>query len=82
MQKDASYQILKKQSDNTTVVVEALKGIEQAQKRIEQLNEDGSDEHFIFDPINACVVDATETKGCGAQQAPGRLPARAFRGQF
>jgi hypothetical protein len=54
---DASYQILRKESDNTTVLVEAVKGFEEAQKRVDELNDAGPGEHFIYDPTKANVVD-------------------------
>jgi hypothetical protein len=39
MDTDRSYEIFKKERDNTTVLVEAVKGLEEAEKRIRQLNE-------------------------------------------
>jgi len=36
---DGSYEIFKKESDNATVLIEAVKGIEEAKKRVQQLNQ-------------------------------------------
>jgi hypothetical protein len=60
MEAEASYEIFRKESDNTTVLVEAVKGIDQAQKRVNQLNQMGSGEHFIFDPVQASVIEPSE----------------------
>jgi len=58
---ELSYEIFKKQADNTTVLVEAVKGIEEAQKRIKELNsENASEEYFVFDPLKASVIEPTE----------------------
>jgi hypothetical protein len=60
MSADGSYEIFRKERDNTTVLVEAVKGIEDAQKRVEQLNETGQAEHFIFDPASGSVVEPAQ----------------------
>jgi hypothetical protein len=58
---ELSYEIFKKHADNTTVLVEAVKGIEEAQKRIKELNsESTSEEYFVFDPLKASVIEPTE----------------------
>jgi hypothetical protein len=55
---EQTYEIFKKQSDNTTVLVEAVKGIEEAQKRVGKLNaESASEEYFVFDPLKASVIE-------------------------
>ena len=61
MKTDGSYEIFKKELDNTTVLIEAVKGIDQAQRRVEELNRSESGEqHFIFDPIELLVVEPSE----------------------
>lgn len=55
---EQTYEIFKKQADNTTVRVEAVKGIEEAQKRVGELNaESASEEYFVFDPSQAAVIE-------------------------
>ncbi|MGH9572490.1 MAG: hypothetical protein ACRD40_03030 [Candidatus Acidiferrales bacterium] len=61
MDAEPSYEIFKKQADNTTVMVEAVKGIEEAQKRIKELNSESvSEEYFVFDPSKASVIEPSE----------------------
>jgi hypothetical protein len=49
---DRSYQIFKREADHTTVCVEAVKGLHEARKRIEQARASSPEtEHFIFDPL-------------------------------
>jgi len=60
MSRDGSYEIFKKERDNTTVLVEAVKGIEEAQKRVQELNQTGQGEHFVFDPENGMVVEPSQ----------------------
>jgi hypothetical protein len=57
---ETSYEIFKKRSDNSTVLVEAVKGIEEAQRRVIELNNEGRDEHFIFDSVKASVIEPSE----------------------
>jgi hypothetical protein len=52
-----SYEIFKKELDNTTVLVESVKGIDEAQKSLERLKEESAGEYFIFDPLSAKVID-------------------------
>lgn len=54
---ETSYEIFKRESDNTTVRVEVVKGIEEAQKRLAELNRGEADRYFVFDPLQAKVVD-------------------------
>ncbi len=62
MDTELSYEIFKKRADNTTVLMEAVKGIEQAQKRVKELNsETAAEEYFIFDPVKASVIEPAET---------------------
>ena len=60
MDYETSYEIFKKETDNSTVMVEAVKGIEEAQKRVNELNAAGPEEYFVFDPIRATVVEPSE----------------------
>lgn len=60
METETSYEIFKKGTDNSTVRVEAVKGIEEAQKRIEALNAEGPDEYFIFDAVKASVIEPSQ----------------------
>jgi hypothetical protein len=57
MEAQVTYEIVKKSTDNSTTVVEAVKGLEMAEKRMNQLNAEGPDEYFIFDPEKASVVE-------------------------
>jgi hypothetical protein len=52
-----TYEIFKKELDNTTVPVESVKGIEEAQKSLRRLKEESAGEYFIFDPLNDKVID-------------------------
>ncbi len=56
-----------KERDNTTVLVEAVKGIEEAEKRVQQLNETAQAQHFVFDPASGSVV---EPSGSGISTDP------------
>lgn len=60
MDTEATYEIFKKQADNTTLRIEAVKGIEEAQKRVIELNAEGNDEYFVFDPLRATVIEPSE----------------------
>ncbi len=60
METEATYEIFKKQEDNTTVLVEAVKGIEEAQKRVKELSREGTQEYFVFDPVKANVIEPSE----------------------
>ena len=66
---ETSYEIFRKEADNTTVAVESVKGIEQAQKRVNELNDAGLGEHFIFDPIKATVVEPNLAEPTAASAA-------------
>ena len=57
---DGSYEIFKKESDNTTVLIEAVKGIEEAKKRVQQLNQTEQAEYFIFDSATGQVVEPSQ----------------------
>ena len=60
MESETTYQIFRKVGDNTTVLIEAVKGIEEAQKRIKELNGAGPDQYFIFDSTAAKVIEPSE----------------------
>ncbi len=60
MEAENSYQIFRKVGDNTTVLIEAVKGIEEAQKRVEELNSAGPDQYFVFDSAAAKVIEPSE----------------------
>jgi len=58
---DRTYQIFKREADNTTVCIEVVKGLQEARKRIAnaQSASPGS-EHFIFDPLTEKTVEPSE----------------------
>ena len=60
MESDASYKIFRKEADNTTVLFEAVKGLDEAQRRIQELNGPGLEEYFIYDPEKANVIEPEE----------------------
>jgi hypothetical protein len=55
---DRSYQIFKREADNTTVCIEVVKGLHEARSRIEHARValPGCD-LFIFDPLTQKTVD-------------------------
>ena len=56
---DRTYQIFKREADNTTVCIETVKGIQEARRRVEAAHSASpAEEYFIFDPISEKVVDA------------------------
>jgi hypothetical protein len=57
---EATYEIVKKSTDNSTSLVEAVKGLEMAEKRVTELNAEGPDQYFVFDPAKASVVEPSE----------------------
>lgn len=60
MESERTYQIFRKVGDNTTVLIEAVKGIEEAQKRIKELNGAGTDQYFVFDSAAGKVIEPSE----------------------
>ena len=57
---DRSYQIFKREADNTTVCIEVVKGLHEARSRIERAGAASpNSELFIFDPVNQTIVDAS-----------------------
>lgn len=57
MEDSRTYDIFKREQDNTTVRVETVKGIDEAQKALKQLSQDSSGEFFVFDPISNKIID-------------------------
>ena len=60
-----TYDIFRKEPDNTTLLIESVKGIDEARHRLSELSKEDSCEYFIFDPLKARVVepaDPTVTK--------------------
>ena len=55
---DRTYQIFKREADNTTVCIEVVKGLQEARNRIEKarVREPGS-ELFIFDPLTEKTIE-------------------------
>jgi hypothetical protein len=58
---DRSYQIFKREADNTTVCVEVVKGIQEARKRVEEARATSpGNEHFIYDPLSEKAIDPVD----------------------
>jgi hypothetical protein len=57
---DRTYQIFKKEPDNTTVCVETVKGLQQARKSVLALVRTGSGDFFIFDPIAGTAIEPSD----------------------
>lgn len=58
---DRTYQIFKREADNTTVCIEVVKGLHAARSRIEQARAASpASELFIFDPLTERTVDPTQ----------------------
>lgn len=58
---DRSYQIFKREADNTTVCVEVVKGLQEARNRIEQARAASpGTELFIFDPLTQKTVEPSQ----------------------
>lgn len=64
---DRTYQIFKKEPDNSTVCVETAKGLDQARKAVRALARVGPGDFFIFDPIAGMAIEPEAT-------APSRDP--------
>jgi hypothetical protein len=55
---DRSYQIFKREADNTTVCIEAVKGLHEARKRLDEVRRDSPlAQFFVFDPLTQKSVD-------------------------
>ncbi len=54
---DRTYQIFKKEPDNTTVCVETVKGLHQARKSVEALERIGPGDFFIFDAVAGTPIE-------------------------
>jgi len=58
---DRTYQIFKRETDNTTVCIEVVKGLQEARSRIEQARAASpASELFIFDPLTQRAVDPAQ----------------------
>lgn len=61
MDSDRTYQIFKRELDNTTVCVEAVKGIQEARKRVQTARgENPGSDYFVFDPLTQKTIDPEE----------------------
>jgi hypothetical protein len=58
----ATYDIFRKELDNTTLLIESVKGIDEARRRVSELSEEDACEYFIFDPVKARVVEPADPK--------------------
>jgi hypothetical protein len=55
---EQTYEVFKKSSDNTTVSVETVKGLEEGRSVLAALRDNKSnDEYYLFDPISGNVID-------------------------
>jgi len=66
-----SYQIFKREADNTTVCIEVVKGLHEARSRVEHARASwpGS-EVFIFDPLTQRAVDPSEPRATSDPLTP------------
>jgi hypothetical protein len=61
IESNRTYQIFKREADNTTVCVEVVKGLQQARNRMEQARiASAASDLFVFDPLTQKVVDPSE----------------------
>jgi hypothetical protein len=68
---DRTYQIFKREADNTTVCVEVVKGIHEARKRVEEARTASpGNEHFIFDPLAKQTIDPVESSSTADPLTP------------
>jgi hypothetical protein len=70
MSDDATCEIFRRELDDTTLRIESVKGIEQAQMRIVELSRIGAGESFIFDPVKASVAEASSSSAVKDPLAP------------
>lgn len=57
---DRSYQIFKREADNTTVCVEVVKGLHEARQRLAHARADSPGaELFVFDPLTQRTIEPT-----------------------
>jgi len=52
-----TYEVFKKCADNTTVSIEAVKGLEVAKTVLASLRAGTNDEYYLFDPSTGNVID-------------------------
>ena len=52
-----TYEIFKKELDNTTELVETVKGIKEAHRVVQKLKQEASNDFYIFDPVSDRVID-------------------------
>jgi len=58
---DRSYQIFKREADNTTVCIEIVKGLHEARLRLERARTESPGVYlFVFDPLTQKTVDPAE----------------------
>lgn len=58
---DRSYQIFKREADNTTVCIEVVKGLQDARSRIKEAqNTAPGIDLFIFDPLTQKTVEPSQ----------------------
>ena len=57
MGNEQTYGIFKKCSDNTTVSVETVKGLEEGKSMLKELRTNTHDEYYLVDPITGNVID-------------------------
>jgi len=58
---DRSYQIFKREADNTTVCVEVVKGLREARLRLERAHTESPGAYlFVFDPLTQKTVDPAQ----------------------
>lgn len=60
MNDEKSYDIFRKELDNTTLRIESVKGIEEAQKSLRKMEEDFPGEYFVFDPLEDKVIEISQ----------------------
>lgn len=53
-----------------------MKGIEEAQKRLAELNREEVDQYFVFDPVQAKVIDTADPAAEKDQLAPSTHESR------
>jgi hypothetical protein len=68
---DRSYQIFRREADNTTVCIEVVKGSHEARSRIEQTRATSpGSELFIFDPLTEKVIEPSASANASDPLTP------------